>query len=388
MPPLKQYNISVVKQKIIFIRNAYSEDFGGGERMPVNTARILDNYHDYETLVVSRNNRLLSLASSYSLATTRGWWWKAQDWSGPRALFTPVYCIWLIVLTIYYVRLFSINRPTIVHIQSKDDFIAGSLAARVKKIKVVWSDHADLKYIYQNNSVWYKNPVGKIVKWCDRFASHIVLTSQNDKMLIESSLGKILPPKYKVIYNGVIDQPKLLKIRPNKTITFTSTSRLVSSKGIGEMIEAFINVQKKYKNTELWILGEGPEEDSFKKMAGGNNSIRFLGFPDNALSLVAKCQIFIHPSYMEGFSVSLIEACMLGKPIIACDVGGNPEIISSSSGILVSPRSSLELTKAMRSLLDDPISRDQMSLSSRKNFETNYNLRSIIAKKYIPIYEN
>lgn len=380
-------NPSGTGKNIAIIRNAYSYDFGGGERIPVHLASELSKY-GYNPTIISHSPKLLAFAQELVVKNIKGWWWSRQDWSGYKILFTPVYFAWQVVLVIWYLFTFARLKPKIVHAQSKDDFIAVTLAARLLRIPVFWSDHADLKYVYQNLKVWYKNPVGKVVKFCDKFVRGIILTSKNDKRLIEEATGAPLGENYLIIYNGVFDQSFGKDQKPDQNkIVFAATSRLVTAKGIGELIEAFSKVKKDHERAELWLFGEGPEEAKFKQQAEGIEGVIFKGFPDNALEQVASADVFVHPSYLEGFSISLIEAAMLGKPIIACAVGGNPEIVNDKNGILIPARDAGALAAAMDKLASNKDLREELAKQSRATFEKDYNFEHIVKDKYLPLYE-
>jgi glycosyltransferase involved in cell wall biosynthesis len=374
-------------RKIIIIRNAFSYDFGGGERMPVNLASLL-SANGYAPVVISRSPKLLSYAKSKNIRVVKGWWWSRQNWSGWRVFLTPVYFLWQIILTLWYLTLFALIRPDLVHAQSKDDFISVTIAGRLLGKRIFWSDHADLKYVFQNTGIWYKNPIGKAVKFCSRLAETIILTSQNDKRLIEEALGEEISSKYVIIYNGIFDRPSLLnKHRGGNKVVFATTSRLVTAKGIGELIHAFRQVSKAVPS-ELWLFGEGPERNKFESLASGQDNIVFKGFPDDTLDQVAKADIFVHPSYLEGFSLSLVEAAMMGKPIIACDVGGNPELVENGkNGILIPPRDETALAEAMAKLAGDKQLRLKYGKTARKTYEDNYVFEKIVREKYIPLYE-
>lgn len=374
-------------KRIVIIRNAYKYDFGGGERIPVNLARVLIE-NNYLATVVSRSPKLLEYAKTQKVPAVRGWWWPRQNWSGFRILLIPAYLVWQILLTLYYFVLFIRLRADVVHAQSKDDFIAATIAARLLGKRCLWSDHADLKYVYLNTGVWYKNPVGKLVKACSRGAYAIIVTSQNDRQLIEEAAGQDLPPKYQVIYNGISDKPNLLnKHHQGDVVVFAATSRLVTAKGIGELIQAFLDIETEIK-AELWLLGEGPEEKKFKDQAGGHPNIKFMGFPDDYLERLAEADVIVHPSYLEGFSVSLIEAAMLGKPIIACAVGGNPELIKDGrNGLLVPARDTGSLAQAMRKLGAQKVLRTKLGAAARKTYENHFIFEKIVKEKYIPLYE-
>ena len=96
-------------KKIIIIRNAFSFDFGGGERMPVNIANEISK-QGFETIIISRNYALLDFAKKSSVKTLKGLWWSRQDWSGHKIIFTPIYFIWLFFVFLWYLSLFLVNK--------------------------------------------------------------------------------------------------------------------------------------------------------------------------------------------------------------------------------------------------------------------------------------
>lgn len=375
---------------VLLIRNANSYDFGGGERVPVVIGVELEK-NGYRPIIVSRSKKLLAYANESGLKTVRGWWWAKQDWSGKRILLTPAYMLWQLILTAWYLSLITRTRASIVHPQSKDDFIAATIAAKILRRKVIWSDYADLKYIYQNNKVWYKNPIGKLVKFLDRFASSVILTSLNDKRLIEESLGKPLPSRYKIVHYGVLSGDISAVPRPTEdkdSVIFVATSRLVTAKGIGELIAAFNEISASRPKVRLWLFGEGPEEDQFKQQAASNKHIVFWGYPDDSLARAASCDVFVHPSYLEGFSISLVEAAKLGLPIIACNVGGNPElVVDGVNGLLVKDKDATALAAAMTRLADDENLRKKYGAAARKEYEDRLVFEDIVKNQIVGIYE-
>lgn len=376
-------------KKVILIRNAAYHDFGGGERLPIFLAEYL-NKHGYEAVVISSSPKILHFAHSNKLRTISGLWWQRQNWSGLNLLFLPLYIGWQIILYFWYFFIFVKENPNIVHVQSKDDFIAATFAAKTLAKKVIWTDHADLKHIWKNIGIWYKNPVGKIVYLASFLANKIVAVSQSEKELISSCLPINSPVLNKMIliYNGIEDKIKLYpKLKQNKVFTYVIANRLVTDKGIGETVDAFNALSSEHDNVTLKILGSGPEEERFKKNAKGNYKITFFGHLEDPLQEMSSSDVFLQPTYHEAFSVVLVEASMLGLPIIATNVGGNPELISNKkNGILVKARSSNDLYKAMEQLYRDEKLRITIAKEARKTYESKFDF-NIIAKKYVDIYE-
>lgn len=363
-------------------------DFGGGERVPVFIAREAAKNENLSPIVFSRSKKLLDFADTNNIPHKKTWWWSRQNWSGARVLMTPIYLVWQIVLFIYYFVLFVKYRPTVVHLQSKDDFIAGTYAGRILGASVVWSDHADLKHIFRNHQTWYKNPIGKMVYFSAFLADKIFVVSKEDLRLISESIpdGRV-KKKMEIVYNGAFDTFK--PTEKYKKFTFVSTGRLVTDKGISELIDAFTQFNKKVKDSQLYLLGDGPEREAFEKRAVSNPAIHFLGYQQNPLEYVAKSHIFLLPTYHEGFSLALVEACMLSMPVVATEVGGNPEIIHNrETGLLVKVKDSEDLYRAMNELYENEGLRNKLSKNARKTYEDNFNFETIINDAFINYYES
>lgn len=362
-------------------------DFGGGERVPVFIARETNRDDSLESIVFSRSKKLLDFAATNGVTHKKTWWWSRQNWSGANALLLPIYFLWQIILFFYYSALFAYYRPSVVHIQSKDDFIAGTYAARVLGARVIWSDHADLKHIFRNHHIWYKNPIGKMVYFAAHLAKKIVVVSKEDKRLISENIPNgIIRNRMKVVYNGAFDSYK--PVNKYKKFTFVSTGRLVTDKGIGELIDAFMLFSKDIKGAELHFLGDGPERELFQKRAASNTSIIFLGYRQNPLDYVSKSHIFLLPTYHEGFSLALVEACMLSMPIIATDIGGNPEIIKDrETGLLVDVKDTAGLYRAMVTLYNDESLRNKLSRNARNEYIAKFNFETIIKDEFINFYK-
>lgn len=372
--------------RVILIRNAASYDFGGGERFPVFLAQELQRL-GHNPIIFSRHKTLLDFAKDQGVSHKKTFWWSRQNWQGWRVLGMPIYLTWQIFLAVYYIILFALFRPDVVHLQSKDDFIAGTVAGCLLGVRVVWTDHADLKHIFKNIGVWYRNPVGKLVYLAGRRASAITVVSGSELQLISSNLrpDSLIISKLVVVHNGVADQYKKSS-HDIKTFTFCIAGRLVIDKGISEAIEAFSRFHAAHKSSQLVLVGDGPDRKKFEQLAE-DLPVIFLGYRKNPLPEIAAADIYLHPTYHEGFSVSLIEASMLSMPIIATNVGGNPEIIHDhETGLLVPPKDSGALYKAMEGLYANNILRQKISKNARRQFLERFVFSQIVTKQFIPLY--
>jgi glycosyltransferase, group 1 family len=116
-----------------------------------------------------------------------------------------------------------------------------------------------------------------------------------------------------------------------KTI-ITYAGRLIKEKGIMELLEAYSNISKNYKNLLLVIAGDGPLLDQLKEKYHNQKDIKFVGKLnyDEVMALYNNTDIFVYPSmYPEGLPTSILEAGIMKCAIVATDRGGTIEVINN-----------------------------------------------------------
>lgn len=142
---------------------------------------------------------------------------------------------------------------------------------------------------------------------------------------------------------------------PAKLVLFVGW--LSESKGLRELFQAFAALAPARPELELACVGEGylrPELEAFAEQAGVRGRIRFPGPRSEAevARWMACCDVFCLPSYAEGCPNVVIEALASGRPVVATRVGGIPELVDSSCGVLVTPKDSAELARALAAALE------------------------------------
>lgn len=371
-----------MNKTVMLIRNVMPENYGGGESYQLLLAHELRE-HGFVPIIISSSNKLLKESKKRSFKNIRAPFCKRQNWSGWRNILLPVYYMWQIRLYFWYRKQFRKYEPGTVNIQSRDDWIAATLAAKKCGIKVLWTDHIDFRtWVLKNVNAKYKNFIGKWILRLSNIPSKIIMISDNEfaefkKIVPSSNLKNVL-----VIKNGVMDRKEDYKNVEVEPDSFCYVGRLVDYKGITELIQAFKNIDGGVLN----IYGDGDLE-KYKRFAGGNKSIRFHGFTDDPLMAMAKNEVFILPSYYEGLSIALIEAAMMGKTIISTDVDGNPEVVQDSeTGILVPAKNSNALADAMKKILDHKKEAKKMGENARAFYEGNFNFDKIFVEKMLVLY--
>ena len=155
-------------------------------------------------------------------------------------------------------------------------------------------------------------------------------------------------------------------ISPHSEVRFGFIGTLTASKGVSELIDAFL--QATMPNAELWIAGTGnPEyERRLRVRAGGDNRIRFLGRVTPA-DFYPHVDVVVVPSvWNDNLPGVVFEAFAFGKPVIGSLRGGIPEMIhNGDNGLLFEPDYPQELSTAMRRLGADATLRRRMGTAAR-----------------------
>jgi len=150
---------------------------------------------------------------------------------------------------------------------------------------------------------------------------------------------------------------------------------LLVTKGLGELMEAFLELAKVRPQLRLTIVGQGPYRDTLARRAAAANSGKRVILPGRCdaagiAQWMRAADIFCLPSYSEGCPNVVVEALACGRPIVATNVGGIPELVNQESGILVPPRDPLALREALQQALSKHWDSAGIARSSTRSWET------------------
>lgn len=172
------------------------------------------------------------------------------------------------------------------------------------------------------------------------------------------------------------------KIRKEGIITFVFVGRIVGDKGINELTEAFERLNKEYPDTRLILIGPKEQnldplrEETLSRIAN-NKNIEAVGSQKDVRPWLLASDIFVFPSYREGFPNVVIEAGAMGLPSIVTDINGSREIIiEGHNGTIIPSKNSTALYEAMKDYLNNPEKTEKMSINARSliasRFEQSY----------------
>lgn len=159
------------------------------------------------------------------------------------------------------------------------------------------------------------------------------------------------------------------------TIVVLGVGRRVRDKGIAEFCEAAAAVER--PGVVFWWAG-GAEPDKADAIDIHDSAVRALGHVDDMPSLYMAADIFVLPSYREGFPRSAMEAAATGVPLVLSDIPGCRQL-GDDVAVFVRPKDAAALSDALTELLDDPQRRIGLSHAARRRAAEAFDQRRVAA---------
>ncbi|QZE12877.1 glycosyltransferase family 4 protein [Halosquirtibacter laminarini] len=181
----------------------------------------------------------------------------------------------------------------------------------------------------------------------------------------------------------------------NDDIVLVFVGRLVGDKGVNELVESFVLLSKKHLNIKLLLVGPRELEDpiSSSTISTINNSPNIIevGWQKDIRPFLAISDIFVLPSYREGFPNAVLQAGSMGLPSIVTDINGcNEIIVHNENGVIVPAKSVDALSNACDKLINDLNLRSYLASNSRRMIITRFEqtfVRSEMRKMYEEQFE-
>lgn len=156
-----------------------------------------------------------------------------------------------------------------------------------------------------------------------------------------------------------------------RTFVFGAAGRFNREKGHRVLLHAFSLLQKMLPGQpmEVLLLGEGREENALRAQArrlGIEARVCFAGFQRRPAAWMKVMNCLVQPSLTDGTPNSVLEAMLLGIPVIATDTGGIPDVIDAGeTGLLVEPDSPVALAEAMKKMVRSSTLRSQLAAEAK-----------------------
>ena len=214
----------------------------------------------------------------------------------------------------------------------------------------------------------------------------------------------VMPARISQLYSGVDAQRfhpdpgarerwPIAQWRDPSTLIIGAVGRMEYVKDPLNLVRAFIALcaslsPQQAASVRLAYLGDGQlrvEAQALIDVAGLTAQCWLPGARDDVPALMAGFDVFVLPSLGEGISNTILEAMACGLPVIATDVGGNPELVTADTGILVPSADPAALAGALARYVADPALRRAHGRAARGRIETRFAL-SVMIERYHSLY--
>ena len=281
-------------------------------------------------------------------------------------------------------RLLARDPPDVLNTHFCDALPFGPLYlwARLAGIRVVPHYHGEI-LPFHALSPWRR--FGNALRWVLRPAHEIITVSHANARYL-AHLGVAAPVT--VIHNGV-DLLRFVPRPPDRAALsayrlgpddryLLYVGSLVARKRIDVLLRAFVEVLRAIPELKLVVVGGG-EIERYRALAGAlgiGDAVHFTGLLEEfPFALLQGAELLVSASVQESFGLIFAEAMALGIPIVACRVGGIPEVVRNGEvGLLAAPDDAGDFADKVLRIAKDRLLRDRFAAHGRPRVAAQFNL--------------
>jgi glycosyltransferase involved in cell wall biosynthesis len=261
-------------------------------------------------------------------------------------------------------RQIAVIKPDLIHTNSLKSDVLGGLAGRLMGIPVIWHVRDRIAPDYLPRRV---ADVFRVLS--QRLPSFVIGNSHATLETLRrhnapASNSEIDPGRYRVVYDGTNHRPRKVAATPARFRPLIGlVGRISPWKGQHVFLRAAARIRQRFTRARFQIIGAplfGEEAylDEIRQMRaslGLEDVVEFTGFQADVEPLIDRLDVLVHASTVaEPFGQVIIEGMAAGKPVVATDGGGVPEILHGDAGILVPMGDDKKMADAVCLLLADP----------------------------------
>ena len=309
-----------------------------------------------------------------------------------RKIFTPISDLISLIRLFFYFKKEKFD--LVLTFTPKPGFL-GQLAAKMANVPIIIN--TIFGYYFHENTPFLKR---KFFIWIEKLSakcsSFIFFRNQEDFKTAQKE--NIVNPNFaEYIGDGIgLEKFNPTRFSPDSILQLKKSlgintdyfvigivARLVKEKGYMELFEAFKNVLTQFPNTLLLVVGPADlqKKDNINPANIKQKNIIFLGERTNVDQLYSVMDMFVLPSYREGFPHSVMESSAMALPVVTTNVRGCRDAVENNiTGIIVPPKNSQALQEAIIYFLKHPDIAKLMGQTGRKKAEKQFD-RNILLQK-------
>ena len=264
-------------------------------------------------------------------------------------------------------RIIKTEKPDVVHTHTSKAGILGRLAAKIARVPlIVHTPHGHVFFghfgpILSRIFLWVERLFApltdRVVALTDRESrDYTDLNVYPEDKLVQIHSGVDIE-KFRQVPVNAVEKKRSLGLDQNGLVV-GFIGWLLPVKGPMHLLKAMEDVWRDYDDAVLVFIGKGDLDVDLRTAAlktGANGRVNFLGWRNDIDEIMPLFDIFVLPSLNEGMGRVLVEAMAAGKPIVASNVGGIPDLVEhDNNGLLVPPGDEKALAAAIMQLIDDP----------------------------------
>jgi glycosyltransferase involved in cell wall biosynthesis len=289
----------------------------------------------------------------------------------------------LLLLHVLYKLVRSV-RPSIMLAYTAKPVIFGALAARLCGVPSINVLISGLGYAFTDRSGVLQLVLRALYKLSLRNVNRIFFQNPDDEQVFRE-LGVIgkQTPAVVIRGSGVNLSAYEASQVPESSARFLMIARLLGDKGVREYVSAARQMKKEFPETSFSLVGwidENPDAVTLEELDEwiSEGVIEFAGRVDDVRPELARCHVYVLPSYREGTPRTVLEAMSMGRAIITTDAPGCREtVIHGENGYLVPVKSVAGLIGAMQKFVCNPELAKSMGARSREVAEEHYDVRKV-----------
>lgn len=230
--------------------------------------------------------------------------------------------------------------------------VAGETAVRAIRADkyLMFYHHGAMRHVYHDRIAYKK---------CEK----IIAVSQHQAIDLRSYIPKYA---YKIVAVNNLADIKGIREKSKKTIqqnfegkkfNIVTCGRVSKEKGMDLAIDACCKlILRGYKNIRWWIIGDGPVYNEIKDQIHRlnlENYVYLVGMKENPYPYIEKADLYVQPSRFEGYPMSILEALILKKIVVATANNGAEEMLKKLNCGILSKIDSQDLSEKIGELIEN-----------------------------------
>jgi len=282
-----------------------------------------------------------------------------------------------------WIKAIGMHTPALVHAHFFSDGLDAAILSEKLDLPLVTTVHGHDITKYEN--AVSQNPVNR------RFFEKVDRVIAVSDFIARQALARGCP-EHKLIQHYIgIDLDKFTQSRrETERPSLLFVGRLVEKKGCTYLLQALEQLQTRYPDLDLTIIGEGELKASLQQeVAARHLNVEFIGSASAAeiREQLARCWLFAAPSITaangdaEGLGMVFLEAQALQTPVVSFRSGGLVEAVEEgTTALLCEEKDVAGLAENIASLLDNSTLRHNMGVEGRKRVEKHFDIRKQCAE--------